>query len=514
MIDNGKILFAKTGEGLNEKVYLEPKMANRHGFIGGATGTGKTFTLKVLAESFSELGVPVFLADVKGDLSSLCKPGEANDNMNERIARFKLEGFDYRAYPIEIFDIFGQNGIPLRTTVSEMGPTLMATILDLNSTQSDILSVVYKIADDQDLLLCDTKDLKAILQFASENAAEFEMEYGRIASQSVSAIIRAIVALESHGGEQFFGDPAINVADFFQTDAAGQGKINILDSRSLINNPRLYSAFMLYLLSELFEVMPEVGDLDKPRMVFFFDEAHLLFNNVSKALLEKIEQTVKLIRSKGIGIYFISQSPIDIPDSVMSQLGNKIEHALRAYTPKDQKALKTVSESFRANPDFNTQELLQKLGTGEAVVSTLGEDGIPGIACHAYILPPKSQFKALEASETDGIIKTSNLYLRYNQAVDVDSAYEFLKRRQEQFVLSENQAKEAMMAEKEQAKIEARRQREVQRGVKSIARTAGGSVGRELGNILGKTLGGSFGKRLGGNVGASIGRNILGTFFK
>lgn len=310
MVSEGKIYFAKTGE-ITEKVFLDPRMANRHGFICGATGTGKTVTLKVLAESFSAMGVPVFLADVKDDLSGMSQPGQDSADMQDRAKRFALaeDGFAYQGFPTQYFDIYGKRGIPLRTTVSEIGPQLLAGILGLNKTQADILSVVYKLADDENLLLCDTKDLKAILQFASENAAALESEYGRIAKQSVAAIVRAIVALEGEGADQFFGEPAINVADFFTTDPSGKGTINVLDSSSLINQPRLYSAFMLYLLSELFEVLPEVGDMDKPRVVFFFDEAHLLFDSASSELMEKIEQMIKLIRSKGVGVYFITQSP-------------------------------------------------------------------------------------------------------------------------------------------------------------------------------------------------------------
>lgn len=395
MVSDGKIYFAKTGENgdsLNEKIYLDPRMANRHGFICGATGTGKTVTLKVLAESFSALGVPVFLADVKGDLSGMSQPGQDSEDMQKRAERFGLaqDGFSFQGFPTQYFDIYGKRGIPLRTTVSEIGPQLMAGILGLNDTQSDILSVVYKLADDEDLLLCDTKDLKAILQFASENAAELETEYGHIAKQSVAAIVRAIVALEGEGADQFFSEPAINVADFFTTDPSGKGTINVLDSSSLINKPRLYSAFMLYLLSELFEVLPEVGDLDKPRVVFFFDEAHLLFSSASRELMEKIEQMIKLIRSKGVGVFFITQSPGDIPDEIASQLGNKIEHGLRAYTPAERKVLKAAAESFRENPAFDTMELLSQLGTGEAVVSLLDEKGVPGMAQHAWVLPPRA----------------------------------------------------------------------------------------------------------------------------
>lgn len=534
MLSDGKVYFAKTGENLADKIYLLPKMANRHGFVCGATGTGKTVTLKVLAESFSEMGVPVFLADVKGDLSGMIHPGTDNEDMIARKQRFGLsaDGFAYKSYPTAFFDIFGQRGIPLRTTVSEMGPQLMSSILELTDTQSDILSVIYKIADDQNLILCDTKDLKAMLQYAAENSKEFELEYGRIAKQSVSAIVRAVVALEAEGGDIFFGEPALNVADFFATDTSGMGTINILDSSSLINKPRLYSAFMLYLLSELFEVMPEVGDPEKPRIVFFFDEAHLLFKSASGALMEKIEQMIKLIRSKGVGVYFITQSPGDIPNSVMAQLGNKIEHALRAYTPAERKVLKAAAASFRENPAFDTEELLAALGTGEAIVSVLDEKGIPQIAQHAYILPPQSRMGMISDEERAQAVKLSNLYLKYNTPVDPDSAYEFLERRQQQLLTEEEQAKAAEAAEKERLKAEKeeekarikaekeaakeaeREKKLVAKSVQSVASTAVGSVGREIGHIFGKKVGGSFGKTIGGNIGASLGRNILGTLFK
>ena len=567
MFSDGKIYFAKTGGTLFEKLYLLPKMANRHGFICGATGTGKTVTLKVLAESFSQMGVPVFLADVKGDLSGMIAPGAEIEDMKKRIETFGLsaDGFSFQAFPSVFFDIFGKKGIPLRTTVSEMGPQLMATILDLNDTQSDILSVVYKIADDENLLLCDTKDLKAILQYAAEKADEYELEYGRIAKQSISAIVRAIVALEAEGGDLFFGEPALNVADFFTTDISGKGMINILDSSSLINQPRLYSAFMLYLLSELFEIMPEIGDPEKPRIVFFFDEAHLLFQSASPALMEKIEQMIRMIRSKGIGVFFITQSPGDIPDSIGAQLGNKIEHALRAYTPAERKSLKAAAEAFRENPEFDTLELLSSLGTGEAIVSTLDEKGVPGIAQHAHILPPESRMGMITDEERANSIKLSNLYLKYNTPTDPDSAFEFMERRKQQLeeteaqlqakqaeekarlkaekeaekehLKAEQQAererekaekeaererqkaekeaeKERLRAEKEAEKAAERERKAVERSIKSVASTAAGSIGREAGHLFGKKLGGSFGKTLGGNIGASLGRNILGTLFK
>lgn len=539
------IYFAKAGNPDNpeEKICLLPSIANRHGFICGATGTGKTVTLKVLAESFSSIGVPVFVSDVKGDVAGLSKPGVDSESMQKRIRRFGLEDFSYRGFPCTFYDIYGQKGIPLRTTVSEIGPILMARILDLNDTQTDLLTVVYKIADDHDLLLIDTKDLKAVLNYAYENSASLEMDYGHIAKASVSAIIRSIVSIEAEGADHFFGEPAIDIKDFFIKTADGYGMINVLDSESLINKPRLYSAFMLFLLSELFEVLPEVGDPEKPKMVFFFDEAHLLFNNASQTLLEKITQVIKLIRSKGVGIYFVTQSPSDLPDAVLSQLSNKIEHALRAYTPSEIKALKASADAFRANPAFSTVQLLQELGTGEAIVSLLDEKGVPGICQHAYILPPSSLMDAISDEERNEMIETSIFRAKYGTMVDNDSAYEFLMRQKkeagealqqeyqkieeekqklveekEQEKIRLKEEKEALKAlekeEKEAAKEAEKKKKAVKQAAKSVTTSVSGTIGRELGKTLGNSLGGSFGKTLGGNLGASLGRNIFGTLFK
>lgn len=537
MVDNGKIWFANTGDDCQTRLYLNPKMANRHGFICGATGTGKTVTLKVLAESFSELGVPVFLSDVKGDLSGSILPGQDNANMQERIKRFGLgDSFSYMRYPTTFYDIYGEKGIPLRTTISEMGPVLLGQCLGLNDTQCDVLSVVFKIADDQKLLLLDTKDLKAMLNYVGENISDLEMNYGHIAKATLTTIVRAIVAIESEGGDRFFGEPAIDINDLFKTDENGYGMINVLSSETLINKPKLYAAFMLFLMSELFETLPEVGDPEKPKMVFFFDEAHLLFNSASPALLEKIAQVVKLIRSKGVGIYFVTQSPADIPSDVMSQLSNKIEHALRAYTPKELKAVKTAAESFRANPAFDTAELLQQLGTGEAVVSLLDDKGIPAPCEHAYILPPKSLMGTITDTARHDAIVTNVLADKYSTQVDNDSAYEFLERRQKQLdeknaaavaeqaeaaanakeeaAAAKQAQKEALAQAKAKAKAEASTERAMKRGVKNVASSTTGTIGREIGKAIGGTVGGSFGKTLGGNVGASLGRNIIGTLFK
>lgn len=581
MVYDNKLWIGKSGD---RKIAILPEMANRHGLIAGATGTGKTVTLKVLAESFSDMGVPVFLADVKGDLSGMCCPGVDNDNTRERIQEMELleAGFEYGSYPVCFWDIFGRKGLPLRTTITEMGPALLARLMDLNPTQTDILSIVFKIADDEGLLLLDIKDLRSMLIYVGENNKTYGSQYGNMAKQSINTILRSLVALEDQGGDQFFGEPALDIRDWFQIGVArgadgitmqnnGQGVINILHSESLINHPMMYSTFMLWMLSELFEVMPEVGDCHKPRMVFFFDEAHLLFKGAPKALLQKIEQVVKLIRSKGIGVYFITQSPADIPDEVLGQLGNKIQHALRAYTPTDQKAVKAAADSFRINPEFDTREALLQLGTGEALVSVLLEDGSPSVVEKVRILPPRSQMGAIEEEARQQEIQRNVLYIKYGTMFDRDSAYEFFQRKLQQQAQEEQEKKEEeerQKAEKE-AKKEAQRQakeeeREAERQVKeaekeaqrqakarakeeerkvkeekrqaekkakeearekeaeerarkqlaaNVARTAGGTIGREVGNELGKSLGGSFGKRLGGNIGASIGRGILGTLF-
>ena len=429
MLDNGLIYFAGKGseEFPTEKICMRPDKANRHGFICGATGTGKSVTLKVLAESFSQAGVPVFMSDVKGDMAGIAVAGDDSEGMQRRLDRFGIrDSFAFRGYPVSIFDIYCEKGTPLRTTVSEMGPQLFAQVLDLNDTQSELIQVIFKIADDLGLVLIDTKDMKAMIQYAADHSADFKMDYGNIPQQSASTIIRAIVALEAEGADKFFGEPAIDIRDFFLTAPDGRGIINILDAETLINKPRLYSAFMLYLLSELFEVLPEVGDPERPKMVFFFDEAHLLFKNASKSLLEKIEQVVKLIRSKGVSIFFVTQSPGDIPNAVMSQLGNKIEHGLHAYTPAEQRVVRAAADAFRVNPEFNTEELLLGLGTGEAVVSMLDEKGAPSVAEHAYILPPESRMGPLTDEERGELIRTSILNSKYEFMVDNISAYEVI----------------------------------------------------------------------------------------
>ena len=530
----------------NEPLVIRPSMANRHGLIAGATGTGKTVTVKVLAESFSQIGVPVFLADVKGDLSGMIQPGIMTEDMTSRVARFGIaDTFTPQAYPGSFWDIYGNNGIQLRTTISEIGPLLLARILRLNDLQSDILSIIFRIADDNGWLLVDTKDLKSMINYVEEHNKEYSAAYGKISPASTGAILRAVVALESAGGEVFFGEPALNILDLLQTDN-GKGMISILDSSSLINDGRLYSTFLLWMMSELFEMLPEVGDLDKPKMVFFFDEAHLLFNDASTELLSKIEQVVKLIRSKGVGIYFCTQNPRDIPDAVLAQLGNKIEHALHAYTPSEQKAIKAAADSFRANPAFDTAELITMLGVGEAAVSFLDEDGIPTMVEKGYILPPQSQMGTITDAQREMAVRSSLYYSKYANSYDSESAYEIIERKNledlaqaeeaaalaeqekadrkaaEAAAKAEEKAKEK--AEKDELKAKEKAEREAQkaaekaakdkkRAIKQVGGTVVGTVGREVGKQVGKNFG-KFGKTLGGNVGASLGRGLLNTILK
>ena len=541
MYKDGKVWLAVNEDG--EDIFLLPGKANRHGLIAGATGTGKTVTLRVMAEAFSEMGVPVFLADVKGDIAGMMAPGIDSEDMQARIERFGLaqNGFAYQGYPVTFWDIYGQNGIQLRTTISEMGPMLLARIMKLNELQTNILSIVFKIADDNGLLLIDTKDLKSMLNYVNGNRSEFEAEYGKMSPASIAAILRAVVALEIDGGDVFFGEPGLNIRDWLSTEG-GKGMINILDSQSLINNGRLYSTFLLWMLSELFEKLPEVGDPAKPKMVFFFDEAHLLFNDAPKSLLEKIEQVVKLVRSKGVGVYFCTQNPRDIPDGVLAQLSNRIQHALRAYTPADQKAVRAAADSFRENPAFNTFDTIMGLGTGEAVISFLEEDGTPSIAQKTKVLPPQSRMGAVTDAEREQCIRESVLYGKYWEAEDPDSAYEILERlgleREAELAKAKEQAeiakaeaaaaklreKEAVAAEKaaqrEQEKAErdaareaAREAAQKKRAAKQVGSTVAGTVGREVGKTVGGTIGGKFGKTLGGNLGASLGRGILNTLF-
>ncbi|MBI5868871.1 MAG: DUF853 family protein, partial [candidate division Zixibacteria bacterium] len=406
---------------------LLPQMANRHGLIAGATGTGKTVTLQVLAENFSRIGVPVFMADVKGDLAGISQPGSDTPKISERRKLLDLGGVPFAGCPVVLWDLFGDAGHPIRATTSEMGPLLLSRLLNLNETQSGVLTLVFKIADDSGLLLLDGKDLRAMLQYVGDHATEFTTEYGRISAASIGTIQRGLLTLEEQGGDKFFGEPALNLDDLIQTDSNGHGVVNILAADHLMQSPRIYATFLLWLLSELFEQLPETGDPAKPKLVFFFDEAHLIFNDAPEALMEKVEQVVRLIRSKGVGVYFVSQNPLDIPDVVLGQLGNRVQHALRAFTPRDQKAVRAAAETFRTNPALDVEKVIGELGVGEALVSFLDEKGSPGIVERALVCPPASQIGPITPPQRQQLIRGSVLFGQYENVIDRESAYERLK---------------------------------------------------------------------------------------
>ncbi|MGV0886423.1 helicase HerA-like domain-containing protein [Acinetobacter venetianus] len=509
------IVIAKKTTDTTQDIVLHSQFANRHGLIAGATGTGKTVTLKVLAESFSRLGVPVFLADAKGDVSSLAKAGTSSPKFDERLKLLGIESVPFAASPVIFWDLFGQQGHPIRTTISEIGPLLLARMLNLNDTQEGVLSAVFRIADDQGLLLIDFKDLKAMLTYVSENAADLKAEYGNLSPASLGAIQRNLLALGDQGGEQFFGEPSLNILDFIQTDSNGHGYINILAADKLMNTPKLYATFLLWMLSELFEQLPEVGDMDKPKLVFFFDEAHLLFDNASQNLQEKIEQVVRLIRSKGVGIYFITQNPLDLPESVLGQLGNRVQHALRAFTPKDQKAVKTAADTFRANPDFKVDQAITELAVGEALISCLDEQGTPQIVERGWVMPPYSAFNPITPEERQVIIAQSIVAGVYDQAVDRDSAYELLQQK----VLQQAQQKEADALAKQQskeqetlAKQQAREQERFAKEQQKAAEKAQRDREKLTQDIVG-TFAKSAARSLGGSTGQKIVRGLLGSLF-
>lgn len=418
------LYLAKSADGYPA---LLPQMANRHGLITGATGTGKTVTLQSMAERLSYAGVPVFMADVKGDLSGMGAAGNPSEKLSKRIAELGLEGFQPYANPVAFWDVYGEGGIPVRATISDMGPLLLARLLNLNDTQAGVLQLVFKIADDQGLLLLDLKDLRAMVQHVGDNAKSYTTEYGNVSAASIGAIQRGLLTLEGQGGDVFFGEPMLNIADLMRIDANGRGVINVLAAEKLINSPALYSTFLLWLLSELFEHLPEAGDLDKPKLVFFFDEAHLLFSDAPQALTDKVEQVVRLIRSKGVGVYFVTQNPLDVPEKILGQLGNRVQHALRAFTPRDQKAVQAAAQTMRANPQFDAATAITELGVGEALVSFLDEKGRPNIVERAFIFPPASRLGPLTADERRAIIQASPLLATYGQTIDRESAYEVLR---------------------------------------------------------------------------------------
>ena len=465
-------------------VYMNAAMANRHGMIAGATGTGKTVTLQILAENFSKIGVPVFLADVKGDISGIGKAATTHPKIDERVEKIGIDDYNMQASPVIFWDLFGDNGHPIRTTVSEIGPLLLSNLLELNDTQTGILYSCFKIADDQGLLILDLKDLRSMLNWMAEHRSELSSEYGNISSASVGAIQRGLIVLEEQGAEFLLGEPAISLDDLMNYDFSGRGVINILDASKLIqSSPRLYATFLLWLLSELFESLPEVGDAEKPKFVMFFDEAHLLFDDAPKILVDKIEQVVRLIRSKGVGIYFISQSPLDIPEEILGQLGLKVQHALRAFTPKDQKAVKTVAETFRSNSEINTRQVITELGVGEALVSILDSEGIPTPVEQILIRPPESRIGPMDNDERSQAISRSPLKGRYDTALDRESAYEMLKERAKQAAIEEETLESKKENEKALKKSNSRRsnrQTPTEAFIKSAARSIGSSLGRRV----------------------------------
>ena len=466
---------------------LLPCMANRHGLIAGATGTGKTVSLRVVAENFSSIGVPVFMADVKGDLSGMARPGQDNPKINERVQKLGIAGFQFADYPTVFWDLYGEHGHPVRTTISDMGPLLISRLLNLNDTQSGVLNLVFKIADDNGMLLLDLKDLRAMLQHVGDNAAQFKTQYGNVSAASIGAIQRGLLELEGQGGDRFFGEPALDLDDLMQTDNQGRGVINILVADKLINAPKLYATFLLWMLSELFERLPEVGDPEKPKLAFFFDEAHLLFNDAPKVLLEKIEQVIRLIRSKGVGVYFVTQNPLDVPDIVLGQLGNRVQHALRAFTPRDQKAVKAAAQTFRQNKDLDVEAAITELGVGEALVSLLSDKGQPTVVDRALIYPPKSQLPPLTPAERDQVIKQSAFYGHYEKVVDRESAYEMLKTRAPQADQTRTPSSPTWQSEAGSL---------LEAAGKSAVRAMGTQVGREIiRGVLGSIFGSSTRKR-------------------
>lgn len=484
---------------------LLPQMANRHGLITGATGTGKTVTLQTLAEHFSRIGVPCFMSDVKGDLSGISQPGGSNPKVAERVEMLKLEGFAWQGYPVTLWDPFGKSGHPVRATVSDMGPLLLSRMLDLNETQSGVLNLAFKVADDNGLLLLDLKDLRTLLAFVGENAKQFTTEYGNVSAASIGAIQRGLLSLESQGGEQIFGEPMLNIDDLIQTDR-GLGVINILSADRLMQSPKMYATLLLWLLAELYENLPEAGDLDKPKLVFFFDEAHLLFTDAPDALVEKIEQVVRLIRSKGVGVYFVTQNPADVPDKILSQLGNRVQHALRAFSARDQKAVKAAADTMRDNPNLDEASAITELGVGEALVSLLDEKGRPGVVERAFIVPPQGQLGPITAAQRQRLMQTSLVAGVYDKTVDRESAYESLKARAA--VAAEAAAAEAQAAQAAKAAAQ--------------PATSGGGLGGILGGVLGGTgrresaaeaLAKSAARAIGSQIGRSIIRGVLGSLF-
>lgn len=505
MYDNQNRPFVAIND--EKELAFVPKMANRHGLITGATGTGKTITLQTLAETFSDMGVPVFAADIKGDLSGVAKIGGNKESVIKRVDSYKLKekGFEFKAFPVQFWDVFGEQGHPVQTTISELGPLLLERLLMLNETQGAVLNLIFKIADENDLLLLDLKDLQKMLQYVGDNRAEFITTYGNISTASVGSIQRNLARLEAEGGTQFFGEPALDISDLIKTDHNGKGMINILAADKLMNSPRIYTTFLLWMLSNLYENLPEVGDMEKPKLVFFFDEAHLLFNDMPQILLEKVEQIVRLIRSKGVGVYFITQNPADIPDRILGQLGNRVQHALRAYTPNDQKAVKVAANTFRPNPKFDTETAITELQTGEALVSFLDEKGAPNPVERAFILPPEGQVGPITPEERTRLIQSSLLYGIYEKDIDRISAFEIISEKMKATDLQKQQLEQQKQREIEQRERDkALREEEKRKRLEAKDDVFGGLL---------KTVGRSVGRQVTSQIGRSITRTILGAFF-
>jgi DNA helicase HerA-like ATPase len=482
-------------------LYLLPAMSNRHGLIAGATGTGKTVTLQVIAESFSRIGVPVFAADVKGDLSGISQPGVENPKIADRVKKLKLTDFSFAGCPVTFWDVFGEQGHPVRATVSDMGPLIFSRLLNLNETQSGVLTAVFKIADDQGLLLLDLKDLQAMLQYVAANAKQFQTQYGNISAASVGAMQRGLLALEQQGADKFLGEPALNLDDLMQTDAAGHGVVNILAADKLINSPKLYATFLLWLLSELFERLPEVGDVEKPKLVFFFDEAHLLFSDLPKVIEDKVHQVVRLVRSKGVGVFFVTQNPIDVPDGILGQLGNRVQHAVRAFTPKDQKAVKAAAQTFRTNPAINIEQVILELGVGEGLVSFLDEKGTPAMVERALVCPPRSQIGPITPAQRQQIIHESLVAGVYEQPIDRESAYERLRDRAAGS--GAPNASQPVPAQQPAPKATT--------WYGDLLSMGTGSSGGRRGDSLAETMAKSAARTLGSTVGRQIVRGVLGS---
>lgn len=512
MPDVDRIFVGGGGEGYTIAQNLILKYANRHGLIAGATGTGKTVTLQILAESFSKAGVPVFMSDVKGDLSGMAKAGspdfKLHDAFTSRAETIKFDDYGYDSFPVTFWDLFGDQGHPVRTTITEMGPLLLSRLLELSDVQEGVLNVAFRVADEQGLLLLDLKDLRAMLVFLGKNSSEISLRYGNVSTSSIGAIQRSLLVLENQGAANFFGEPALKLSDMISTTPGGQGRINILAADKLMQSPRLYATFLLWILSELFEDLPEVGDLDKPKLVFFFDEAHLLFDDAPKALINKVEQVARLIRSKGVGIYFVTQSPTDVPNDILGQLGNRVQHALRAFTPRDRKALLMAADTFRTNPRFDTADTILELGTGEALVSTLEEKGMPSVVEQTLIRPPSSQLGPITKEERSAIIKNSHLAGIYEAEIDRDSAFEVLAKR------AEEAAKEAARVEAKENEIEAqeKKRKYARRYDGGTSKTSRKRISRS--DSIGKTFAKSFARQLGSKAGQRLVRGILGSLFR